>query len=57
MTRHAEGRTRLVVTHRRSTAARADLVAWLDSGRLRRVAPHATLWADPGYRAVFGPAR
>jgi ATP-binding cassette subfamily B protein len=58
ITRYAAGRTRLVVTHRRSTAARADLVAWLDDGRLIRVAPHATLWTDPGYRAVFGgPAR
>jgi ATP-binding cassette subfamily B protein len=47
------GHTRLVVAHRVSTAARADLVAWLDGGRLRAVAPHATLWRDPEYRAVF----
>jgi ATP-binding cassette subfamily B protein len=53
LTRHAAGRTRLVVTHRRATAARADLVAWLEDGRLRGFAPHGTLWADPGYRAVF----
>jgi ATP-binding cassette subfamily B protein len=53
LTRHTAGRTRLVVTHRMTTAARADLVAWLDGGRLRGFAPHAALWADPGYRAVF----
>ncbi|RGC67681.1 putative multidrug export ATP-binding/permease protein [Micromonospora sp. MW-13] len=52
-------RTRLVVTHRVATAAAADLVAWLDGGRLRALAPHRRLWADPAYRAVFrtdGPA-
>lgn len=48
------GRTSLVVAHRAGTAARADLVAWLDGGRIRAVAPHAVLWSDPGYRAVFG---
>lgn len=48
------GRTRLVVTHRRSTAARADLVVWLDGGRVRAVGPHAVLWTDPEYREVFG---
>ncbi|WP_420918260.1 ABC transporter ATP-binding protein [Streptomyces caniscabiei] len=47
------GRTRLVVTHRASTAARADLVIWLDAGRVRRRATHRALWRDPGYRAVF----
>ncbi|MGC4806860.1 ATP-binding cassette domain-containing protein [Micromonospora sp. DT233] len=46
-------RTRLVVTHRVATAAAADLVAWLDGGRLRALAPHGRLWADPAYRAVF----
>ncbi|MFF3866094.1 ABC transporter ATP-binding protein [Micromonospora sp. NPDC001898] len=46
-------RTRLVVTHRVATAAGADLVAWLDGGRLRALAPHRRLWADPAYRAVF----
>ncbi|SCL72628.1 ATP-binding cassette, subfamily B [Micromonospora citrea] len=51
----AGGRTRLVVTHRATTAAAADLVAWLDGGRLRAVAPHRRLWADPDYRAVFAP--
>jgi ATP-binding cassette subfamily B protein len=47
------GRTRLVVAHRTATAARADLVAWLDGGRVRALAPHADLWGDPEYRAVF----
>lgn len=48
------GRTRLVVAHRASTAARADLVAWLEDGRIRRVDTHQVLWVDPAYRAVFG---
>jgi ATP-binding cassette, subfamily B, bacterial len=52
----AGGRTRLVVTHRRSTAAAADLVAWLEDGVVRALAPHAALIADPAYREVFGPA-
>ncbi|SEF50572.1 ATP-binding cassette, subfamily B [Actinacidiphila yanglinensis] len=47
------GRTRLLTTHRAGTAARADLVAWLDAGRLRALAPHHTLWQDPDYRALF----
>ncbi|MBO3744606.1 ABC transporter ATP-binding protein [Streptosporangiaceae bacterium NEAU-GS5] len=49
------GRTRIVVAHRAATASRCDLVAWLDCGRIRAVAPHETLWADPCYRAVFEP--
>ncbi|WDZ83228.1 ATP-binding cassette domain-containing protein [Micromonospora cathayae] len=53
VTGHSGGRTRLVVTHRAATAATADLVAWLDDGRLRALAPHRRLWADPAYRAVF----
>ncbi|MEV6694768.1 ABC transporter ATP-binding protein [Micromonospora sp. NPDC051196] len=51
----ADGRTRLVVTHRAATAAAADLVAWLDGGRVRAVAPHRQLWTDPDYRAIFTP--
>jgi ATP-binding cassette subfamily B protein len=47
------GRTSLVVAHRAATAARANLVAWLDAGRIRALAPHAALWAHPSYRAVF----
>jgi ATP-binding cassette, subfamily B, bacterial len=48
------GRTSLVVAHRAATAARADVVAWLDAGRIRALAPHRVLWSDPDYRAVFG---
>ncbi|MGH4000491.1 MAG: ATP-binding cassette domain-containing protein, partial [Pseudonocardiaceae bacterium] len=48
------GRTSLVVAHRAATAARADVVAWLDAGRIRALAPHLVLWSDPDYRAVFG---
>lgn len=46
-------RTQLIVAHRASTAARCRFVVWLDGGRIRAVAPHATLWAVPGYRAIF----
>jgi len=49
-----DGRTRLIIAHRVGTAARADLVAWLDGGRVRACAPHHELWPDPGYREVFG---
>ncbi|MEV6983601.1 ABC transporter ATP-binding protein [Sphaerisporangium sp. NPDC051017] len=54
LTEGPTGRTRLVVAHRAATAARADLVAWLDEGRIRALAPHARLWMEePDYRAVF----
>jgi ATP-binding cassette subfamily B protein len=49
-----DGRTRLIIAHRAGTAARADLVAWLDGGRVRACAPHHELWPDPEYREVFG---
>lgn len=49
-------RTHLIVAHRVSTAAHADLVVWLDEGRVRSVAPHHQLWIEPRYRAVFDPA-
>jgi ATP-binding cassette, subfamily B, bacterial RamA/AmfB len=49
------GRTRIVVTHRPSVAARCDLVAWLDGGRIRALGPHDRLWADPAYRTIFDP--
>ncbi|MEV4316642.1 ABC transporter ATP-binding protein [Actinocrispum sp. NPDC049592] len=49
-------RTRLIVTHRVATAARADLVVWLDSGRVRAIGTHEHLWLDPAYRDVFGAA-
>jgi ATP-binding cassette subfamily B protein len=52
----ADRRTRLVVTHRAGTAARADLVAWLDHGRLRGYAAHQALWHHPDYRALMGGA-
>ncbi|WP_063754767.1 ABC transporter ATP-binding protein [Streptomyces sp. NRRL F-2580] len=46
--------TRIVVAHRLSSAARADLVVWLEEGRMRAAGPHAELWRDePAYRAVF----
>ncbi|MFE5941845.1 ATP-binding cassette domain-containing protein [Streptomyces sp. NPDC056480] len=45
--------TRLIVAHRVSTAARADLVVWMEAGRVRRSGPHSLLWEDPEYRAVF----
>jgi ATP-binding cassette subfamily B protein len=54
LTEQLADRTRLIVAHRASTAARADLVAWLDDGTLRAFAPHSELWDDPGYRALFG---
>ncbi|MER5466661.1 ABC transporter ATP-binding protein [Streptomyces sp. NPDC002668] len=48
--------TRLLIAHRVSTAARADLVAWMENGRIRAVGPHERLWEYAGYRAVFaGP--
>jgi len=49
-----QGRTRLVVAHRAATAARCDLVAWLEKGRIVALAPHTELWRDGAYRAVFG---
>jgi ATP-binding cassette, subfamily B, bacterial len=46
-------RTCLIIAHRAATAARADLVAWLDGGKLHPLRPHRELWQDPRYRAVF----
>lgn len=58
LTARLAGRTRLVVAHRAGTAARADLVAWLDRGRIRALAPHAQLWGnEPEYRALFAVGR
>jgi ATP-binding cassette subfamily B protein len=54
LTARQPGRTRLIVTHRRATAARADLVAWLDDGGIRAIGRHDELWDDPDYRAAFG---
>ncbi|PWR10770.1 ABC transporter ATP-binding protein [Micromonospora acroterricola] len=53
LTAAADRRTRVVVGYRVPTAAAADLVVWLDGGRVRAVGPHLLLWADPAYRAVF----
>jgi ATP-binding cassette subfamily B protein len=50
------GRTRMIVTRKATTAAAADRVVWLHEGRIRAHAPHAELWADPEYRALFVPA-
>lgn len=46
-------RTRVIVAHRAATAARADLVVWLEDGRVRAAGSHAELWELVGYRAVF----
>ncbi len=48
-------RTCLITTHRAATAGRADLVAWLDGGKLRALRPHQELWDDLAYRSVFAP--
>ncbi|MER7463388.1 ABC transporter ATP-binding protein [Streptomyces sp. NPDC097981] len=46
--------TRIVIAHRLSSAARADLVVWLEHGRVRATGTHDLLWRhEPGYRAVF----
>ncbi|MFD4532435.1 ABC transporter ATP-binding protein [Kitasatospora sp. NPDC058397] len=55
LTTESGSRTRLIVAHRASTAARCDLVAWLDDGGIRQVGPHSELWGLPEYRAVFQP--
>ncbi|MFD9704408.1 ABC transporter ATP-binding protein [Lentzea sp. NPDC059081] len=47
------GRTRVVVTHRPATAARADVVVWLENGRVRGTGTHRALWDHEDYRAVF----
>jgi ATP-binding cassette, subfamily B, bacterial len=54
LTEDRHHRTRLIITHRPATAARADLVVWLDHGQVRAVAPHADLWQNSSYREVFG---
>jgi ATP-binding cassette subfamily B protein len=54
LTTRLAGRTRLLVAHRATTAARADLVAWLDRGRIRAIGPHRELLAtEPDYPAAF----
>ncbi len=56
LTSRLGGRTCLIIAHRAATAARADLVAWLDAGKLAALRPHRELWHDPRYRAIFAPA-
>jgi ATP-binding cassette subfamily B protein len=56
LTSRLGGRTCLIIAHRAATAARADLVAWLDGGKLRALRPHRELWHDPRYRAIFTPS-
>jgi ATP-binding cassette, subfamily B, bacterial RamA/AmfB len=46
-------RTRIVVAHRASTAARSDAVIWLQDGAIRGYAAHEQLWLDDAYRALF----
>jgi ATP-binding cassette subfamily B protein len=53
LTSRLDHRTCLIIAHRAATAARADLVAWLDGGKLHPPRPHHELWRDPRYRAVF----
>lgn len=49
------GRTRLIVAHRMSMAARADFVVWLERGHVRATGAHRELWLEPDYRALFEP--
>jgi ATP-binding cassette, subfamily B, bacterial len=53
LTSRIGNRTALIIAHRAATAARCDLVAWLDGGRLRALAPHRELWPDPEYRSIY----
>lgn len=46
--------TRLIITHRMATAARADLVVWLARGRVVRVGRHNDLANHAEYLKVFG---
>lgn len=53
LTSELADRTRIVVAHRASTSAAADVVIWLDRGQVRQVATHQELWRDPDYRRLF----
>jgi ATP-binding cassette subfamily B protein len=57
LTEEFADRTRLIVAHRASTAARADRVVWLEVGTVRGVGPHRELWRDPDYRGLFSPGQ
>ncbi|WP_246562359.1 ATP-binding cassette domain-containing protein [Streptomyces roseirectus] len=50
----ADPTTRVLVAHRAATAARADVVVWLEGGRVRAVGRHEELWGVAGYRGLFG---
>ncbi|WP_405652957.1 ABC transporter ATP-binding protein [Streptomyces sp. NBC_00019] len=50
----ARSGTKLIVAHRMSTAARADLVVWLKDGRVAAFGPHRELLDQPGYAERFG---
>ncbi|MEV4969867.1 ABC transporter ATP-binding protein [Streptomyces scopuliridis] len=50
----ARSGTKLIVAHRMSTAARADLVVWLRDGRVAAFGPHRELLHRPGYAEGFG---
>ncbi|ULR55206.1 ATP-binding cassette domain-containing protein [Streptomyces deccanensis] len=52
--RPTTGGSRLLIAHRVTTAARADTVVWLESGRVRAVGPHTELWRSAEYRELFG---
>jgi ABC-type multidrug transport system fused ATPase/permease subunit len=52
----AADRTSLIVTHRLTVAARADLVVWLEKGSVKGCAPHRDLCRDPEYVATVAPA-
>ena len=47
--------TKITITRRITTAARADLVVWLEDGRLRGYAPHQELCRHPDYLATIAP--
>jgi ATP-binding cassette subfamily B protein len=55
LTGELSDRTRIVVAHRTSTAARADAVVWLDDAGIRATATHHELWQERDYRALFEP--
>jgi ATP-binding cassette subfamily B protein len=57
LTEELADRTRLIVAHRASTAARADIVIWLEHGRVRAMGPHRELWQTPEYRSLFTPGQ
>ena len=50
-----QGRTMITITQRVTTAARADLVLWLEDGRVKGYAPHSDLSQDPDYLATVAP--